>query len=446
MRSSQRLAALAGVLGLTASVISMTTDHAVASGAARATPVATVLAGASPVGTAGVITNDRGVSLAMWLGEANGKPFHLGWAVRRSGGQWTSPRVKLGPGFEPHHVPYLYGARPSLALTTGHRVAATWLDHQGRVVLETWSPSNGWSRPTRFSNARHRALWPTLASNAAGRLALTWEMGPVGSPHRPGSAMVAVQRDGTWTTHRAGLVSRSFGTYAPRPRIGVAGDGAVTVVWQHLLGGEEASTTATTLPAGSTTWEAPHVFGDEAVWGERFPIGLAVQPDGSAVVDTEDVSGAQRLPGGDWTSSDFPFLVQSLTTSAGALVTWNDLGPSDVYQDPDGLAGPSPVADLGRPAFTGSEAIPHVSALPDGTLVDVAVSQHELLYSVRPPGGDWSAPVVVRSFTRFLDGFEVTDSMSADGTVDVLLGTSPRLDGHLPSDLRAVRFRPQVVG
>ena len=441
MNTRMRISAQIAVAAATAAVVMPTvTSYAASSGSAAASPGVTRLAAFAESGPA-LVTNDQGVSLAMWQAHGKKSGDRLMWAVRRPGRAWTNPQVMLSADYS-NRLRYLPARRASLALTSGHRVAATFLDHKARVVVRVWNPTHGWGRSIHLSNVRHRAIWPTIASNARGGLAVAWEMNKQSGD--PARTMVAVRRQGAWTVTSAGRAASSFGRYLPEVRIGVAGDGTATVVWQQKVG-DTATTTAKTLPVGTSTWSAPARLGSTRAFGERNLTALAVQPDGAAVLDPAVDSGQRfsRLTGNVWqarTSADLPFFKNALSAPDGSLVTWGS--NAGVYVDADGIAGPGQPVDIGRPAFTRSNASSdHVLVLGDDTLVDVTASTHAVEYATRAPGQDWSTPITVKTLTRFLDGTNyLTATTSTTGVVDVLLGTSANANLFSPHDLRAIRF------
>jgi hypothetical protein len=417
------------------------TTYAAAGESAAVSPRVTRLAARAEFNPA-VVTTDQGVSLAMWQAYDKHSGDRLMWAVRRPGRAWTTPKVMLSADYT-NRQRYVTARRASLALTSGHRIAATFLDHRARVVVRMWSPANGWGRPVHLTDTKHRAIWPTIASNSRRGLAVAWEMNK--SSGDPARTMVAVHRQGGWKVTAAGRAASSFGSYLPEVRVGVAGDGAATVVWQQKAG-DTATTVVKTLAAGTSGWSAPARLGSTRAFGERSLTGLAVQPNGAAILNPAVDSGQEfsRVTGNNWqahASGDLPFSHDALTAPDGSLVTWGSGSSSVVWLDADGIAGPGQPVSIGRPAFTGAVTTDHVLVLPDDTLVDVTASTHAVQYATRAPGAAWSAPTTVKALSRFLDDANYfTASMSSAGEVDVLLGTGATANLFADHDLRAIRF------
>jgi hypothetical protein len=426
-----------------AAAVALTAPALVYGAAGRAdaaSPSVTRLAARAESGPA-LVTTDRGVTLSMWQAYGKKSGDRLMWAVRRPGQAWTSPKVMLSADYSSRQR-YMPARRASLAPASKHRVVATFLDHKARVVVRMWSPTSGWGRAVHLTNAAHRALWPTIATNAHGGMAVAWEMNKKSGD--PARAMVAVHRAGVWKTSSAGQAATTFVQYLPEVRLGLAHDGAATVVWQKVVG-DTATTTAKTLAAGSTTWSGPASLGSTRAFGQRNLTALGVQPNGGAIVNPAVDSGDlfSRISGNTWqsrTTADLPFFKSALSAPDGSLVTWGS--SAGVYVDADGITGPGQPVSLGRPAFTGDNAVTdHVLVLPDNTLIDVAASTHAVQYATRATGGDWTTPITVKRFTRFLDGtVYLTASTSRSGDVDVLVGTSATSNLFTTHDLRAIRF------
>jgi hypothetical protein len=445
MNTRTRISALAAVVAVTAGAMAPAAhSYAASSASASASPSVTGLAARAEPGPA-LVTNDQGVNLAMWQAYGKKTGDRLMWAVRRPGRAWTNPKVMLSADYS-NRQRYSPARRASLALASGHRVAATFLDHQARVVVRMWSPANGWGRAVHLTDARHRAIWPAIASNSRGDMAVAWEMNKKSGD--PARTMVAVRRQGAWKVTSAGQAATSFTHYLPQVRIGVAGDGDATVVWQQKFG-DSATTVAKTLAAGTSTWSAPARLGSTRAFGERNPTALAVQPNGGAILNPAVDSGDlfSRVTGNTWqarAAADLPFFKNALSAPDGALVTWGS--NAGVYVDADGVAGPGQPVNIGRPAFTGNNVgSDHLLVLPDETLVDVTASNHAVQYATRAPGQPWSSPTTVKTLTRFLDSTlyltaTTSTSTSTKGQVDVLVGTSATANLFTPHDLRAIRF------
>jgi hypothetical protein len=382
-----------------------------------------------------LVTTDGGISLAMWTldsrpGESHWPTTTLRWAVQRPGHAWTEPRTMATWRVNP----YSHGL-PQLATASGGRVTAAWLDRRRRVVVEDWSPRSGWSRATHLSNLAHRARAVSIASNDAGRVAVSWSQLSRRHPDRPVPAMVAVRRDGAWLVRRAGEVSPDSHSVGLPVLLGIDADGAVTAAWHHLVQGRGPSL-VNRMAAAATSFETPAVF------AESYGLGLTVQPDGAAMLNPGEATGDvfTRVDDGDWTDQgELPFETDALTTPSGALVTWN--APGGVNEDPDGIVGPQPLAGIGSPAFPRLAYPMHVLVTSTGELVAITTHLHRVFVSVRPDGGSWSA---VR--TAYADGHRLIRevgavSMSPAGHVTMLLMTrAPGSHVHSLLRLDAIDF------
>jgi hypothetical protein len=333
---------------------------------------------------------------------------------------------------------------PQLATSSGHRVTATWLDGRRRIVVENWSPTGGWSKPVHLSDRSHTAWNPQIVSNAAGMVAISWSQQAAGFKN-PQFAMVAVRRHGSWAVKQVGRMKAS-GSPPGAVVLGMAADGAVTAAWENVPPGDDhPEFLARRLPAGTGTWEPAHDFG--SLFGEYFDydrVALAVQPDGSEMLSRPlefslDHQVFTRVGDGEWIDGGVQpfggFGGGSLSLPSGALVTWMD---QDVFEDPDGIAGPAPFSNLGQ--LLAHSLFTKVVATSDGTLVQVARRVKRIVYAVHPPGGDWSAEQTAYRTTRNTPTVWSV-STSADGQVTVLFGTRPAgSSGHHPLRMETIRF------
>jgi hypothetical protein len=276
-------------------------------------------------------------------------------------------------------------------------------------------------------------------------VAIAWTQQVVGF-HNPHFARVAVRRDGSWTVTEVGR-KKNGGFPGLAVQLGMAEDGAVTAAWENIPPGDDhPEFLARRLPAGTTTWEPIHNFGGVfQEWFNADGFGLAVQPDGSAMVSRpsdapQGYNVYTRVGDGDWVDqgATVRFWTTSLSLPSGALFT--QLG-YEMFEDPDGVAGPEPMASMASPDFVVARDYPQVLVSPDGTLVAVTRTDRALKYAVRPMGeGDWSAVGTAYRGTRVLP--EVwSSSVSPDGQVTVLFGTRPAgSSGHHLLRMEAIRF------
>ncbi len=378
-----------------------------------------------------LVTTSRGVSLAMWTLDAlpRGAGTTLKWAVRRPGEPWTAPKVMAR-----WPVSRFSHGQPVLTTSSGHRVTAAWLDRRRRVVVEDWSPRTGWSRPSHVSGLGHKARSVTIASDRAGQVAVSWSSLSRRHPDRKVGAMVAVRRDGAWLVRRVGSTADDNRSIGGEVALGLDDAGAVTAAWKYTTSGR-GTTLASRLPASATTWETPEDFGTY----DDYYTGLAVQPDGSAMINPAQHDVFTRVGSGDWTDAGpQPFLTSSLTLGSGALVTWNT--PDGVDEDPDGIAGPEPLASIGYPEVSRRIRAPQVFATSSDELVLVTTRPRRVLVSVRPDGGDWSAfRTVYTSPQRLIVSSQA--AMTPSGHVTALLATrAPGSHVHGPEGLDAIDF------
>jgi hypothetical protein len=384
-----------------------------------------------------VTTTDQGIILAMWT--ATEDRTRLEWAVKRPGKPWTEPKVKGDWAVSPS----THGM-PQLTTSSHHRVTATWLDARRRVVVEDWSPTRGWSKPLHLSNKRHTAWNPVIVSNAAGKVAIAWTSQDVGFSN-PLFAKVAVRRGGSWSVTRVGP-KKVHGFPGYPVELGIAADGAVTAAWENVRGDLHPEFLARRLPAGTTTWEPTHDFGN--LFQEDInadPIGLAVQPDGSEMLSRPTDSGGHdvftRVGQGEWTDQgDQPFVYHSLSLPSGGLVAWSNAG---VFEDSDGIAGPASFVSIGYPEPPLRDV--QFFATSSSGLVAVAHDGHHVVFSTRPSGGTWSDPQVAYTDRhRWIAQMSAID-MTPDGRVTALLSTRPAGSGrHHPWDLEAICFDATV--
>jgi hypothetical protein len=385
---------------------------------------------------ADVVTTDQGISVAMWT--ATQDRTRLEWAVKRPGKPWTTPRIKADWAVSP----YTHGL-PRLTTSAGHGVTATWLDRRRRVVVEDWSPSRGWSQPTHLSGRHHVGEDLRIISNDAGKVAVSWGSAKVGGGSNPLVAMVGVRREGDWLVRNLGPKATTSGYPKGPIALGMDGQGAVSAAWYDVTPTADAHAMASRLAADETTWETPQDFGLVSEYFNQPYIGLSVQPDGAEMINPhlwpDDEFGVfTRVGSGTWTDQgDLPFVNDSWTTSSGSLVTRMNL---DVFEDSDGISGPSPFANLGRPDYSETIEAPRIDVTSDGTLVAISPQRHALVYSVRAPAGEWSSRYTVVTTVRQIK-LVWSSSMSSDGRVAVVYGTKPAGSRpNAPLRVEAARF------
>jgi hypothetical protein len=98
-----------------------------------------------------VVTNDQGISLAVWMHYTAGNRIRLEWAAARPGKRWTDTKVTaVWQGTS-------LNGFPQLATSSHHRITAIWLE-RGRVVVANWSPVRGWAEPARLSTPPRAAV------------------------------------------------------------------------------------------------------------------------------------------------------------------------------------------------------------------------------------------------------------------------------------------------
>ncbi len=187
---------------------------------------------ADGVTTSAAATDD--LDVAGWSSQGGSAP--KAYAAVRAGGTWSSP-VPLGGGG--------YQSRPVFAASPDGTVTAVWTEShalrpEARVLSATFA-AGSWSVPTQVWQGRD-AMFPTLASNAAGDMVLAWTAARPATSGRGGPTYAVRAKlrpaDGDW-----GPVTR-IDDGRPRLRaassVGIDDAGRALVTWAQVEPGPDA--------------------------------------------------------------------------------------------------------------------------------------------------------------------------------------------------------------
>lgn len=412
------------------------------------------------VGDVAVVTTGAGDTVAIWE-RSTSRANRVLAAVRPRSGEWRAPKVLASWPTETVQRPR---GNPRLATGPNNSVAAVWVSSKRRVVLATWREPRGWGSPHRLSAKKDVARGPDIASNDAGRLAVTWQS----ETSRQGVLIrAAVKRGNGWsrsTVGKAGPLRVGSGPRRTGPvdpaQVGIDDAGNVSAAWYRVrpkpklsgAGPEVAQnrSLASRLGVGAKRWEAPHPFGPWEPYfdGERSS-AFVVEDDGTAWL--ADWAGSyqdpqrgpvwKRVGAGGWKADDrAPYADNFVTNDAGELISWVDSNPfaeDEVHtRQPDG-------------SWTSAEIRATTVVLNDaGHAAAVGITEHTVWVRVRDITGEWGPETeIVRNDTRGNDRSEritAAASIDAEGLVTVLWRTfADQYPGDHPErgpDLRSVQF------
>ncbi len=352
------------------------------------------------VTTAAVATDD--LDVAGWSSERGSTP--KAYAVVRSGGIWSSP-VPLGGGG--------YQSRPVFAAAPDGTVTAVWTESRARRkearVLSATYADGSWSVPTQVWQGRD-AMFPTVAANAAGDMAVAWTAARPGSfglsgAGAPSYAVRAKLRPagGDWgPTTRLDDRRRRMRVAAS---VGIDDAGRALVTWAQVETGPDA------------VWVRRHDGGSWTPATRIAPLGptpveVRVAPDGRAAAVFVAPSTARgtraraRLmrPDGTWGRA------VALDQRPGKVKN----GDASLALTPDGWAA---VYAAGPRAIWVRERVGN-RWQPSTRLHASRRTASDLQLLVRPDAEDvllWTEPtdggVRLRSATRAGDGWEPTEEL-----------------------------------
>jgi hypothetical protein len=319
-------------------------------------------AGASTEGwsSATNISNTRGESKRPTVAAAADGSLHAVWEDL-STGNWEILYASRGPGAgswsPPVNISNSPGGsfRPAIAPGQDGSVHVVWHDDSPGnydIFYAVKPPGGEWSTPLNISNSAGSSYWPSAAVAADGSVHVAWHDDTLGNWEALSASKAA---DGEWSP--ATNLSQSAGT-SFIPKLLVAGDGLVYVVWQDDTSGKWEIFSASKPPDGP--WSAPVNVSNSD--GDSAPFAAAPAPDGSLhVVWREATANGARLllatkfPGGTWS---LPEDVSGPVGGSGAFVI-----------------------GVGR----------------DGSLdllwEESTAGNQDVFFASRPPGGAWSSAI-----------------------------------------------------
>lgn len=395
----------AAALALTAAVAAVTLVPAIPATAAGYTASAGPWSAAAALtGADGqqslidVRTAGDGTAFALWRDKAAGATtWNFQVAVKAAGGDtWSAPHIlATGRGAT---------AGAALAVSADGQAVVTWLDGSsadGTLVdlAATWDQAQGsWSDPATLTSYDGASLsTPRLAAAADGTLTAVWTQGDGSLSYQVMTATRAPGASG-WSTPEP--LGGSSSGYVYDLSVAVAPDGAATAAWDayDYFTGDHAVTTATRASAGGSWGASAVLTGTDDTSGD---VQLTMDDDDATTVlwrtgiDGNDGSGdlksaTRTSPSGSWGSAQTA--VASIRFSDGS-------GP---------LAAPNGDVTYVWAGWSSTAGTPVVRAV------------------TRAAGtGTWSTAKTLS--TGYVKS-QVSASIGADGTVQVLWPQTPSID------------------
>lgn len=305
-----------------------------------------------------VAIDDVGNAYAVWVQKGLSLTSIIRSAVRPQGGEWSAPE-SLTPSF--------LGGNPQVALSAATGAVAAWTidDGDDRIIQAAVRPAGGeWAAPENLTDASdnagppdEEAGSPDVGINAAGEAIAVWL-------HFDGSNDIvqAASRPAGGEWSESDDLSEA-GENAHDPQVAIDPDGDAVATWNRWDSTASALIVQAAVRAAGNEWSAPDDLSEARLPGEPAPVaidatGTAVAvwlaPDGDDHITKGILQAAVRPAGGEWSQSD-------------------DLSPSGQKAD--------------NPAVAANGAVGAVAVWRqnDG-------AEYRVQASVRPPGGEWSAP------------------------------------------------------
>lgn len=331
---------------------------------------------------------------------------------------------------------------------------ALWSDKAAGAT--TWDvdvavkPAGGdtWGAPHALVTGLEQSSGADLAVTADGHAVVTWRDGDGNDGSLVDLAATWDPAQGSWSTPAP--LAAYDGSYLSLPRVAAAADGTLTAVWTQGDGLMTYQVMTATRAPGADSWSAPAPLASVST-GDVWDLSVAVAPDGAATAvwtvhdefssDLAVTTATRASAGGGWSSA--AVLPGTDTTSGDAQVTmdakdattvlWRAGGgdlKSATRTSPSGAWGAAQTAVASSYNGGGDDSGP--LAAPNGDLTYVweswssAAGEPVVRAVTRTAStGTWSAP---RTLSTGYVNHQVSASMGADGTVQVVWPQTPSID------------------
>jgi hypothetical protein len=317
-------------------------------------------------------------------------------ATTRTPGHGWSPVQSLSQQGTDEYVSGFTNPEVRLAAASDGTVTAVWPQWVGtgmsahfEVQNATRSTAGAWTPPSTLDDREWGYRTPELAAGPSGQVAAVYGM--TGSGADDGVFVRTRQGAGPWSPPKR--LGDEY--WAGRPEAAYADDGTLGVVWASGFN----TPTVTTLPPGGN-WTTPRVIS-------------------TVKVNTVDL----HLDAG----------------SSGFVATWtsDENGNYDdehIYAATGGTTGPWAAQAIA----TATSGAPVVTMKSDGTAVVMWLWRAPTTYdyavqaSIRPPGGAWEAPSMVRDLPADTSSWQLALDSGPAGSLTALWAESDAADHVTP--------------
>jgi hypothetical protein len=333
-----------------------------------------------------------GTTTIAWRLAPTTKDFVVQATTRAPGHGW-SPVQSLSLQSTDEYVSGFTNPEVRLAAATDGTVTAVWpqwitdpnpSDSHFEVQSATRSAAGAWTAPETLDDREWGYRTPELAAGPSGQIALVYGMA---SATADGVFVQTRQGAGPWTPRKR--LGDQY--WAGRPEAAYADDGTLGVLWASGFN----TPTVSTLPPGGH-WASPRVVSHVQV--NTTDLHLAAGSSGFVATWTSDENG-----------------------------NYDD---EHIYVATGGSTGPWAT----QPVALATSGSPVVTVKSDGTAVVMWLWRAPTTYdyavqaSVRPPGGAWESPSIVRDLPADHSSYQLALASGPGGSLAALWAESDALD------------------